>query len=642
MDQYVDAVLGLDANSGLTTAAPKRTLAAARAALGGDGWHNVFAHADQVHLITSEWACRSGASATQRFTLRPYGTGAKPIIRPDPSWNPSSSTPLSWQFSGARWITVEDIVFDAEYRPNINAALTIYITSALDSEDIVYRRCEFIRSRNGFVGQHNGGQTLAAHQVYGLRFEECDFRDNLVHGQYRGFLDTIFLRCRFFRNGSGDGGHGASVQGKNFTQVTNGWTLVAGTAYKRPLAPDALAVWTSVPGREALVKNTTTPGAPLDGQWGTLAGELYVNTGGNPNGATVTWTQIPQRIWWVQCEFFDNYAFHPYPFVEGQGVQFDDYTHDCHVVGGCSWGNDGQGAVANNSADCSILGLATFGNARRGYTVQYSSNIKLEDISAIENNQGGLRYPYSGGVPVNPDTHEIGLFSSPGTRIRGAALRAPAKPQAIWVNDARSVLGSFGDYIAQQGATAIYGGPGGALPPGTNNVSPATLNVDAHGRLLTGSILVGTSEATLAWQTPSVGLTPSSWGPVGAATLVEAVNEPSPPSTAEYARAQDEHPQPFVVRFTPSLPAGGRVLRTVSRLGSLRWRGVFLSAAGGVVAETAWQDTTTDWADAQHPVLLLSPAQDVRVEFENSPASALSYNGQPLARSGGVQPLTLS
>lgn len=482
---YVDAVDGNDANDGLTPATAKKTYAAARTA-SSTGQNSVLLKRGQVHLLASEGQARNGTSLSARWYLGAYGAGSKPVLFP--SWAPASSTSLFWLLSGSQFILIEDVVFDAGHVPFMNVAMNIMLTSASDINGITLRRCEFTRSSStGCSLYWNGGTSWAANSIRNVLLEDCRSYDNKAHGFTGGGDNAVMRRCKAYRNGIGTGAHGFSIQGACTTSVTAGWTLVSGNIYSRAVANEVWGVFSTIAGQRALVKNTATPTTPAAGEYGWAAGTLYVNFAANPAGATVVFAQAKNSVTWEECEAWENYAFTPYPYVEGQGFQFDDYTSYCSALRCRSYNNSGGGFSFNNTADCTVTALVATGNARRGLVVQNSRNAKVYAPTLINNNRGGYRYPGSAGVVVAPDTEEVSVSGSPATTIRNVAIAASGLAYAVNA-DATSLTGSTCSGLMASGVTALFGAAGAIS--GSGNSIVADLLVNTIGRPTASSPLI--------------------------------------------------------------------------------------------------------------------------------------------------------
>lgn len=470
---YVDAENGNDSNSGLTPLLAKKTYNSARLAT-TNGFHSILLKRGQIHLLAAEGSARNGTSADLPFYIGAYGEGSKPIFRPN--WTPSSSTSLFWLLSGSQYIKIEDIVFDAADTPFVNTAFNVMLVSASDITGITVRRCEFTRSGSSGTSLFwNGGVNWAANTIRDVVYEDCLAYDNGTHGFIGGGLNAVMRRCKSFRNGRKSGGHGFSIQGACRTTVTSGWTLVSGTIYSRAVTNEVWGVFSSITTHRALVKNTSTPTTPASGEYGWQAGTLYVNFGTNPNGPTVDFCQTKNSITWEDCEAFDNYAFYPYPYVEGQGFQFDDWTSFSYAYRCKSYNNGGAGFSFNNTAECSAVSLVAYNNARRGVTIQASRNVSVVNPTLYENNKGGMRYPSSENIAVSPDQEEIALSQSPSTNIQNPAVKARSILYAI-NSDTTSITSSTCNSCMGSGMTSIFISSG--IIAGTNNVVQDNLLLD--------------------------------------------------------------------------------------------------------------------------------------------------------------------
>ena len=491
MDQYVDAVIGNDANAG-TAIAPKATYAAARAATGSNGAHRIFLRAGQRHALSGEGSARSGLSASARFQVLRYGDGPNPVLFP--TWAPGSSTHLWWQLAGSQFITVEDVVFDAMNVANFGNVVSTIINSAADINDIIYRRCAATGGMVGWSAFHQSGLSFAANAIRGLRYEYCSGDDCGRHGFYKGGIDTLHLWCNARRNGWKDGGHGFSSQGQNVTSVTTGWTLVSGTIYSRPTTPDALGVWTNHATNTVLVKNTTTPTVPAVGEFGVSGGFTYANAGVDMNTLTSKLAQIPQQNTYIGCFAGETYAFTPYPFMEGSGFQSDDYTIGNSYIGCVSDSNAGAGLTLNNSANVTVRNFVAKRNGIRAAGVQKTAGVSVLGFVGVGNNRGGLRYPPSANVPIVPDAYEMFLQTSPGVTLQGLAVAGKVgQAGAINIIDARSAQGSSVSDVRVSGSSAVFMGTG---VTNSNASTVADLMVTPDGRPLPGSPLLTDGPST--------------------------------------------------------------------------------------------------------------------------------------------------
>ncbi len=177
----------------------------------------------------------------------------------------------------------------------------------------------------------------------------------------------------------------------------------------------------------------------------------------------MVFAQAKNSVTWEDCEAFDNKAFTPYTFVEGQGFQFDDYTSYSTARRCKSHDNSGAGFTFNNTADCSATGLRAYRNARRGLTIQNSRNVLAQSVTLCKNNLGGTRYPSSASVAIPADTEEVTLSASPSTTLRNIAIKGRGLAQAINVGDATSAGGSTCNGLVAGGVSALFGGAGGSL-----------------------------------------------------------------------------------------------------------------------------------------------------------------------------------
>ena len=236
-------------------------------------------------IATQFRAPKDGTSAAIPFYLGAYGAGARPVFR---------YTGTVWgyilNFANRRWVTVEDIDFDAQGL--LQSTVYVAAQGIGTCQTIRFSRCDFYGSGNtqGVAVAKEASATTAT--ISDVIFTDCKAYNNAGHGFYACATSAVrYKRCVAFANGAtaSAGGHGFSARW-NRTDVTTGWTLVSGTIYKRTLsaaeAAGSVDYMQSTPYAK-VTKNTGTPTTPSAGQFGVSAGELYVNLNATPEGVAV-------------------------------------------------------------------------------------------------------------------------------------------------------------------------------------------------------------------------------------------------------------------------------------------------------------------------------------------------------------------
>lgn len=357
-----------------------------------DGDECLFKRGTIQTITTQFFAPRHGLSAATPFRMGAYGEGRRPVFR-------FGGTVWGYMFnlSNRRWVTIEDIDWDAQGLPQS----TLYVAAQGTGQCYGHRfsRCDFFGSldRQGIsVAKEDTSTTGATTDIV---FTDCRAYDNGGHGFYVCAATAVrYVRCQAFRNGSNAvfGGHGFSARW-NRTTITSGWTLVSGAIYKRTLtageAAGAVTYMNSTPYAEVR-KNASTPTTPSAGEFGVAGGELYVNLGVNPNGGSISyaWGRCAD-IGYIDCLAYGNIADLQAVYLEGHGIALDDFTEDSFIERCVSHSNDGVGVSINRGNNNAVRNSMLYNNGAAGVLCSASDGVSIISCTIARNNMGSPYLP---------------------------------------------------------------------------------------------------------------------------------------------------------------------------------------------------------------------------------------------------------
>lgn len=331
------------------------------------------------------------------------GTGVKPIIL-----DTTTSTAIAFKITDPQHIIIEDMqVFGGAYHTQIAPPGTSFA-----SQNVRLRRLRGER-QNGYGILV---QTIAT-ATTGL--DDIEIWDSTMYqSYYAGFhvlgncagnkVGTVprtygvkHYRCVADNVGGGWPTGGPSSGGHGFTNFPNrDWiafnaiSLVSGTIYQFTIPAGRSNVWRCAMAANAtnvgqygwLTENTSTPTTPGVGEYGQIAGILYLNWGTNtiPGSGTAT---IYAYAWgtsggcyYEECEAKNTVDFSSNQ-SEGHGMAADDYRSNNTYVRCYSHDNDGYGFSWHRGEGNEAFYCVVSGNNRKGswsdWAVMVGSNHRI-------------------------------------------------------------------------------------------------------------------------------------------------------------------------------------------------------------------------------------------------------------------------
>ncbi len=252
---YVSSSEGNDANDGLSTATPRKTLAAGYAALrdGSPDWL-LLKSGDEWNEQLSQDFRKSGRSKSEPLLITSYGTGARPLIDPGTrdgvagyhskhvsfvglhfacrSRDPNSSRfdeqtvsedTAAVSLAGA----LEDVLFEdcrfEYFMTNFKLAATNNPATALPN-DIRIRRSQFLFAYANIGGPHSQGAYLR--KVRNLLIEGNTFDHNGHHPTYKNSVQTKFNHNLYLKEP-----HDVIVRDNVFARPSNAAIRLAANQY---------------------------------------------------------------------------------------------------------------------------------------------------------------------------------------------------------------------------------------------------------------------------------------------------------------------------------------------------------------------------------------------------------------------------
>lgn len=442
---YFDSVLGNDTTGNGSQALPWAQYDSKYGSV-ADGDTCLFKRGTIQTITTQFLSPRHGLSAATPFRMGAYGEGQRPVFQ-------FGGTVWGYIFnlSNRRWVTIEDIDWDAQGLPQS----TLYVAAQGTGQCYGHRfnRCDFFGSldRQGIsVAKEDTSTTGATTDIV---FTDCRAYDNGGHGFYVCAATAVrYIRCQAFRNGSNAvfGGHGISFRW-NRSDATSGWTLVSGTVYKRTLTVGEAAgnvAYMYGGAYPRMIKNTGTPTTPAAGEFGVSAGELYVNFNTNANTISIRWAWGRCGNNLVEdCEFFNNIVDPSAEYIEGHGVAFDDFTEDSIIRRCRSYNNEGLGISVNRGDRNTIEDCLVYGNGINGLALS-TSNASIVQRSTFANNNLGNSMAPTG------RTSEISIASGGNSNtFRNLCLKAKAGGTQYGLDDSTGLTGTSVSYCNITGFT---------------------------------------------------------------------------------------------------------------------------------------------------------------------------------------------
>lgn len=287
-------------------------------------------------------------------------------------------------------ISVSDIIFDAQDVANRNGLSFYDFADGHTINNVTVANCAAI---GGTVDDNYSGIKVqyfgqyARTTAYGVSKQilivGCDvvgwgghgfatngtLGEQLSNGRWHG---CDIVNCRAVGCGGTYDTHGFTAYSGG---VSNGWagtwTLVSGNVYSRSMSaqygrnvPDIEQVFTQATGSSEmfqLVKNTSTPTTPADGEFGFDVGTqlLYVNKGSAVGAGELFSTVVRacKGVRRINCQALGQRV--PVPSItgklEGHGFAFDDFTSDCADINCRSQGNAGHGWTINRGNNNRII-----------------------------------------------------------------------------------------------------------------------------------------------------------------------------------------------------------------------------------------------------------------------------------------------
>lgn len=391
--RYFDSVGGNDANSGLTPAAAWASYdVKAGSCVSGD---TLLFKRGTTQIINTIYRSFPNGTVSNPTYVGAYGEGNKPIFM-----NPTSVGNMIFNSSNASYVIYEDLDFDCTHTSGTGNSQPLYISAqgAGASNNLIFRRCVFRNSKSsGMVITQETAATAAPNNIL---LEDCLSHSNGGHGFFTTGYNVTFNRCVAYNNGLTTGAHGFTSYRLREDQNT-GWALVSGQVYSkavsrtdyyyaRVLSGAQSAVWPQ------LVKNTTTPTSPSPGEFGFSAGTVYINIGADPTGHTFNFAYGlgGYGIVYNYCYAFDNKAYVDYPWHEGHGFAFDDYSSFSSINNCYSTGNEGAGLSINQGEQITVRNCVFANNDYYGISINGLPNHYIYN-NLLYNNGATLPVKYA-------------------------------------------------------------------------------------------------------------------------------------------------------------------------------------------------------------------------------------------------------
>ena len=209
---YVSNSTGDDAANGLSSSAPKRTIAAGLALLrssypdwlllkAGDTWAN-----QKFGNLT-----KSGRSASEPMVIASYGTGARPFLQT------GTSTGLSMDTSAVRHVAVVGVHLKAHTYTGTQGSTGIRLLATCD--DILFEDCFIEGYKDNLVLQANNGPGTISDVRLRRSVVVDAYSATTSHSQgiYASYVDGLLIEdCVFDHNGwQGGGGAPATMYNHN-------------------------------------------------------------------------------------------------------------------------------------------------------------------------------------------------------------------------------------------------------------------------------------------------------------------------------------------------------------------------------------------------------------------------------------------
>jgi hypothetical protein len=486
---YVDPVNGLDSNTGYAPETAKRSLNPATWTNGITSWNpNMFVMvARGADFTVSNILGQSGSYFSGSMSLGSYGdpTKPRPILRMQPGATALSSA-LCWMDPDGA--TLADMDIDCSGMDSaslVNHGVRFTASSNTSSfKNVLVSNVRVRAPRIGFSAgspQWPGGITMhkpttsssnsSAVRAGYVRVEGCEVFNGGAHGiqilgafgslQANGewggvdVVDNVVRDC------------GKDIDSHGFTSVCDNayagqnipWVLVSGTRY--------YVDWATLIGRSVgdidfvcitsysrdgcltyLSKNTATPTTPAIGEFGfdNATQRLYTDTGAAmaTNDVLSTSGQPPRGVLFGFNQSSGMVIRRAGPYIEGAGLQFDDWTSNSYMIGNKSLNNAGAGLAVNKGAFnrlernfCDMNGLGGIGVGGPGSII--AANV-------IRGGRVGVVDTWSGLIIAGIASGVIGVTA---TQIRRNVMYATMPLEAFIYQPDSS--GYYGEYTKASG-----------------------------------------------------------------------------------------------------------------------------------------------------------------------------------------------
>lgn len=419
--RYFDSVNGNNSNDGLTPATAWATFdAKAPSCVGGDTL--LFARGT-TQVINTIYRQFPNGSVNSPTYVGAYGFGSAPVFT-----NPTSIGSMILNSSNASYVTIEDIDFNAASTSGSGNSQTLYISAqgASAANNMIFRRCIFrnCASSGFYVAQ----ETTATAAPNNILVEDCLSYNNGGHGFITTGYNITYNRCVAYNNGLATGAHGFSSY-RLREDFTSGWTLVSGNVYSQASARANYYYVRVSSGAQSsvwpqLIKNSSTPTTPNPGEYGYTGGVLYINIGANPAGHTITaaYGLGGYNIKYVDCVAYNNKAYPIYPYHEGHGFAFDDFTSFSTIDRCYSYGNEGAGISFNQGEQNTVKNCVIVSNDYGGIGINaYPYNYVYNNLL------------YNNGKTLSPAYGEVVLLGrSAYTEIKNNIIYATYCPSGVY------------------------------------------------------------------------------------------------------------------------------------------------------------------------------------------------------------------
>lgn len=246
--------------------------------------------------------------------------------------------------------------------------------------------------------------------------------------------NSVAYNNTIIRGGKITPGHGLTTL-PHRTTFTPSWTLVSGTIYSvaigaqayKTTVTDIYSVFYATTG-VSLIKNTSTPTTPANGEFGFSGSTLYINVGVAPSGS-VSFSYSKLQICYKNNLIID---YGNITDSESKGIQADDMASDCYIIGNIIKNPKAEGIACNMGQRNVISGNLIINPIDQGIRADINgakNNLVINNTIIAGDNTSGTTSGIQLGFGNTARNNIIKGFS---TGITGASAQCIISNNSFW------------------------------------------------------------------------------------------------------------------------------------------------------------------------------------------------------------------